>query len=805
MKAILTFLLATVLVAFSQAPPIQRNTFTTNLEPAAMDVVYSTTGDRSINLDLPEWRFRLNQGSNLTMAAFGDSTGLYTVSYLREPIFNRLGSNGFAAGQMANIHLAGAHTNLGAAASTNWPGAFYILGTNSGSGLSNGPGEIVVTNWGTANGGGVWSSVFEAAVESSPSAGTLMWQTRTNGGAWVNRYIFNANGAYGIITNRLVLPLGWYNSRLIYSNSGPTKVLMLQQFDGTLTGRGARFYDMTYAGSRIEQLTNIATNVLGPALALMNPSVLWLEHRDSSNEYVNALRPLKSLIDTWIPRADVVIVGVGPKLTDDSDLVGQNYVAREFCRTNRWTYLDMRAIRGYTNYFGVTNYYGAADDSGTHYPDAAWRAQSGSALHRLPILHNEAANGAYNAGAPYLSPPEGSRHFDGAKATNFLSGNLGLNGILSMQNYLDVNNIIATRGASASVVLQDRLNSTDNARNWTLFNSDYTLQFYQNAYLFEMSGKFGIYRFSPYTTGSPYSKLGDSDHYWNHAYFNGIQSTNSTNANLFINMGNVGIGTASPNSTLNAVATLSITNPLARFSGTNGTNGLIVKSNGKVFIPAAGYGIADNDILTLGTDQSNWGVTIGVDSATSIAAQLVVSRSDVTEILRASDQRLDGPATFRIGGNSGGYGPTLNAIATNRLSVFTSRHSYVTSGRAPVFLEVNGHVIPTNGVTFPTNVHSAVTLATNGASGIINAGGALTIQVSNSGDASTSNKVFMTKSGLGIGVTPMAHIHTQSSNNSNAVFRADGVAGATPAAPSTVVAWIPVTLNGTNGFIPFYQ
>lgn len=826
MKTILTVLFATVLVALSQAPPIQRNSFTTNLEPAALDVVNGATGDRSVNLDLPEWRFRLNQGSNLTMLAFGDSTGLYTVSYLREPIFNRLGSNGFAAGQMANIHAAGAYTNLGTASSTNWLGVFYVLGTNS----SDGPGQITVTNWGTANGGGIWSSVFQAAVERSPSSGTLMWQTRTNGGAWVNQYIFNASGTYGAITNRLVLPLGWYNSRLIYSNGGPTKVLMSEQYDGTLTGRGARFYDFTYAGSRIGQVTNIATNILGPVLAMLNPAVIWLEHRDSSNEYVEALSPLKSLIDNWIPRADVVIIGVGPKQTDDHDLVGQNSVAREFCRTNRWAYLDMRALKGYTSYFGVTNTYGVSDGGGVHYPDAAWRAQSGSAFHRLPIMHNEAANGAFNMGAPYLSPPEGSRHFDARKGTNYVYGNLGLNGILSMQNYLDVNSFIITRGGSAGVVLQDRLDSTDSARNWTLFNSDYTLEFYHNTYLFEMSGKFGIYRFSPYSTGSPYSRLGDSTHWWNHIYANGIQSTNSTNANLFINMGKAGIGT----NDVTATALMSVPGKILSGSGSFTDPSIAIGSTNTGFSAPGNRidgQIAGAQILTLGTGAGagnnlhllggNGAIGFGYSgsgiwASLGVVGQMPTSGGSFTTSIVGQTNRV----FSRIG--SATLGPVLQTTNTqfvemggdDLLGNHFLRSASIGTNQRPLFLGVgtNGITVSTNGnasiplgITFPTNVHSAVTLATNGASGAINAGGALQIQVSNAGDVTTSNKVTISKAGVGIGGVPVADLNLFGANRSNGLVRIDNVINATPSAPSTVVAWIPVTLNGTNGFIPFYQ
>lgn len=58
-----------------------------------------------------------------------------------------------------------------------------------------------------------------------------------------------------------------------------------------------------------------------------------------------------------------------------------------------------------------------------------------------------------------------------------------------------------------------------------------------------------------------------------------------------------------------------------------------------------------------------------------------------------------------------------------------------------------------------------------------------------------------------IGITtnvPAARLHLQHVG-SNEVFAISGITNATPISASAVVAWIPVTLNGTNGFVPFYR
>ena len=48
------------------------------------------TGDQSVNTALENWPRMLHRGTNATMLGLGDSTGLYTVSYLRNPIFHQV-------------------------------------------------------------------------------------------------------------------------------------------------------------------------------------------------------------------------------------------------------------------------------------------------------------------------------------------------------------------------------------------------------------------------------------------------------------------------------------------------------------------------------------------------------------------------------------------------------------------------------------------------------------------------------------------------------------------------------------------
>jgi hypothetical protein len=121
----------------------------------------------------------------------------------------------------------------------------------------------------------------------------------------------------------------------------------------------------------------------------------------------------------------------------------------------------------------------------------------------------------------------------------------------------------------------------------------------------------------------------------------------------------------------------------------------------------------------------------------------------------------------------------------------------------------------------PTGLHGADGNGANFAGGDLGltggrstgtgAGGAVIIGTSTNGISGSAvnnltERLRVTAAGrVGIGTNaPAALLHLQS-QSSNLVFAITGVTNVTPANGALVVAWIPVSLNGTNGFVPFYQ
>jgi len=648
------------------------------------------SGDQTVNATAENWLRYLNRGSNATILSFGDSTGLYSVSYLRPQLEHYLGSNGVVAGSFSPIMLGGAYTNLGSASSTNWAGTFYILGTNS----VDGPGAIYTTNYGTANNGAIWSDTFRVYVGKSPSAGTLMWQTQTNGGAWVNQAIINANGTYGIVATQMVVsPIGWYRSRLIYSNSGPTMVFGIEQFDGTATGRGVRFLDLTVAGSAIGQITNISTNVLGPALQLFNPAMITMEHRDSSNEYVNALPFVRSLLTNWVPDADVVLIGVGPQLNDDYHLVGQNAVARSFALSNGWSYIDMRAMPAFSSFYSVTNFYGTNDGGAYHYPTDATKAQADWMLKHLPLLNNAFINGVWVGGAPSMSPPQGGRYFDPRKATNNLSGNLGIDGFATVGNYLEVSGSFLYGGASSGLVLANRSSPTDAGSRWTLYNSGGTLIHYYGGDIFEQNVSAGNYRFSPSSSGSAASRLGDTNKAWSQLHASNV-----------IAYAKVGINTNAPTAALEVQGSANLSGSVLA-SGITNRGALQITNGGNDLVISAGAGAISffgNWSYINQANNGGWAL-----SSSASAAQYTFKNDTST-----------------------GFGTSGNATKDLTFTINGIRRAHLTTNGSSAVFSVDGTVIATNGYTISVNTPADLATITNGLARMWNSNGAIYMRTS---------------------------------------------------------------------------
>jgi hypothetical protein len=142
---------------------------------------------------------------------------------------------------------------------------------------------------------------------------------------------------------------------------------------------------------------------------------------------------------------------------------------------------------------------------------------------------------------------------------------------------------------------------------------------------------------------------------------------------------------------------------------------------------------------------------------------------------------------------------------TEKMSIKPNGNVGIGTNNPQVALHVNGDAtfdgpgasatikIGRNGNNWIANAASATSLDMQGAA-------RLTLRVNN------AEHVRVESSGsVGIGTNaPAAKLHVQH-QGSNAVIAVTGITNATPANASTVVAWLPISVNGTNFFMPLYQ
>lgn len=509
-------------VVLGQAPPIQRNDFTTNT--AGYGIISNavngvSSGSSSLNLTLENWQKSLLTGSNNSILAFGDSTAYYVPGNILLQSYHHLGSNGFRHPMTSglNYHTAGAITNVSGTGSTNWFATQFDIGTNA----VNGPGLLCTSNL-LGMDGCIWSDTFSLDAQISPLGGSLIWRVRTNGGTVVLIKTIDTVAAYrGLATNMTLLP-GWYRTEVVYSNAATTRVFGLGIWNST--DPGLRVTGFGQAGGNLGDIVNVATNVSGPILLAINPKIVFWEALDSSNHVATNITAFRTLLTNFCKDADIVLVGATPILSGDDEIVAQNGVTRQFALTNKFGYLDTRGMRYMQTYQMMTNEYGASD--GTHAPSSAQVAMGGEFIYQSSLLHNGAIAAQFVNG----TPPPGRGYIAQSASTNYLTGDLGTAGRGYYGTGLQVDSELKVAGAGGIVSIANRNAPTDAARLAQLYNNDAAgvnmLFRFGNNDIAEMNVNAGSPYLAPSTTYSPFSSIGQPAAPYNRGYIANLTASN---------------------------------------------------------------------------------------------------------------------------------------------------------------------------------------------------------------------------------------------------------------------------------------
>lgn len=351
--------------------------------------------DGSLNQFLPNWASVLYSNAVLSLStpvtaplclgSIGDSMVDFKIKEMLPALDLRYGTNGGAfpeGGQLGNyVELAeefGTYTNDTGAGSTNWFGPSYVLGSVTTNG------NLIYEDYYGSLSQSVYCDTIAAYYECSPSAGGFVMESSTNGAAWVVQKGVSANGTYrGEATNVTFAVPGYYRLRIRCTN-GAVRI-----FSGGLWNSkagGVRATTIGHSGGDLGELCNISTNVTIPIFRALNLTSLLVEYKDGASGYATNLARLKAVITNAMPRCDVILAGTTP--TEDEatwGTVAQNIVAREFARTNGWTYLDFWTWAG-GSYYAMTNRFGPAE-SGVH-PSASANAYiANEMLRRLGMIN----------------------------------------------------------------------------------------------------------------------------------------------------------------------------------------------------------------------------------------------------------------------------------------------------------------------------------------------------------------------------------------------------------------------------------
>lgn len=217
----------------------------------------------------------------------------------------------------------------------------------------------------SAPGNGIVANVGKIYVLSTNGAGTFYVYTNMNGGAYsklataFDCNTYNANvctgGVFQVFSNASAVPMTFIVSNTITGNSNIT-FLAFGLYDTTKPG--IIFEPLYWGGNNLNAFIAFGTNVWGPILRDMNPTLITSMWYDDQSTWANSAPTLYSMLTNWIPNADFVNIGATIPTNDvPTGIAGQNAVMRYLAPYYNWGYCDLQnAIGNETNAYALNMY-----------------------------------------------------------------------------------------------------------------------------------------------------------------------------------------------------------------------------------------------------------------------------------------------------------------------------------------------------------------------------------------------------------------------------------------------------------------
>jgi hypothetical protein len=628
-------LFATVLLAcvslFSQTPPVIRNEFTTNSNPAARNVVTNivtslvggisnslTSGSFSVNMDQAVNLSRqVNSNTMIVLGSMGDSVGGAKMDQWVPALWSAFGTNGGAMfGGVDNsfyFGVSGATNMLPTSDSraTNWFVNYYDFGPTD------------VQSWNGYSAGNVYLDTIQIAFISGTSGGGIV-QTSVLGGAWGNVATITNSASYrGVLTN-IAVPVGHYRFR--YTNTvGRMSVLG----GGYKVSSGVGIYSasMSEGGIDWSHIQRVSTNVLTPIIGGLGLGALLVEEKSGSTNWGDyGLSTLDVLRVQPLANSDLILIGTTPLSNSTLNAVltiPQNTLARSYALTNSVLYFD-----GYSPFTAGDIIRLDTSFDGTHPPAFVQSILSGLLAEQSGIYEQAGYVRDIRGVRPTLGQPYA--------VTNTANAFAGIQVF---------NDWIRVQGASANYDLASRSEypANPNARTLLVRDTGFKLGFYDvdsPGYIWYMGVKNG---FNTFYGTHLFNQIGSSDTQMYSIWTQHHQATNG------YNFGPLALG---PNSNV----VLTVSNSSA--SGP-GVLHFLRTTNG---VPVGG------SVLSINLTNGNVGVGTAAPSVPlQVAGAITASGAGSVSALTLAASATSDTITF-----ASGTGPGIASVAARQLSIYGS-------------------------------------------------------------------------------------------------------------------------------------